>query len=413
MSLFVGLIVSAIPEVVEAAAAFGEAVAELTGSTYAGAAADYGAQRGINSVIDDKVRALVDSIFGQGFYDSVNRKIDDVEKIALGGFAMSKNDPLGLSAYEDLMGLPHKGEKAKGKQGLNPKDAARFAHRMAEELSKDPGFSVIEQRFEPSVLNKALESIINSDPQMKEMVLPLVYHLSNYVVPTNEDYRRIASVYNGDFEPNSAFETPNAFQIIDETGTINTWQKEWSGQYVQVPPLYGIWTGISSPNDSLPQPVINGQRSYLDSVSMMHDIDYHHTNHSSFSYFSDMKMISRLSQNKDRLTQPNELFYASVAINYFATLGSITRVLLGEPHLTVEQAADLERKGFEKIADLLGVHRRTSNVSHIIDNLQIVADKAQFNKDYLEEVGRLVDERANDPVVAMERIIDGFEIDID
>lgn len=111
------------------------------------------------------------------------------------------------------------------------------------------------------------------------------------------------------------------------------WKYPEYNDYTVISPIWGTWTGINSPNNTVP---VYGnyqgrpQQSQLDKIAFIHDCLYH--DYGSFNKFADSVLISYIDNgiNKGIFVFPNELETAKVARTYFSTLGTVVRKIYGD-----------------------------------------------------------------------------------
>ena len=126
------------------------------------------------------------------------------------------------------------------------------------------------------------------------------------------------------------------FYSVDETGKEWVWKYPIYNNYQNIVPIWGVYTGINSPNNSLPiagnitaeDGTVFTKQSYLDRIAFQHDAMYHDLG--TFNKFSDYVLISRISQNMDKMIFQGERETAQVALNYFSTLGTVVRKIYGD-----------------------------------------------------------------------------------
>ena len=181
-----------------------------------------------------------------------------------------------------------------------------------------------------------LKQIAQTRPQLNYLIGPTTDYLLGLKKPNDEDFLRIAQVYNGQgLSPLNVTVELNEqgyknFTIIDETGTPQTWVGH--GGYTRIPTLYGYWTGMNSRNDEFPVGVdsngIQGTGGYvgIDFLSMCHDISY--SNNNLFSKQGDYAYISRIYSLFD--TFPTyEKTIATIAVKWFTGAGHMMRAIAG------------------------------------------------------------------------------------
>jgi len=162
----------------------------------------------------------------------------------------------------------------------------------------------------------ALKSISTFYPELNYLIPKLLDYQSGIVLPTTDQFKQIYSVYTGrNISPDSVRQVIGAdglktFIGTDETGQTYTYKENPNA--FTVTPIWGTWTGPNSPNNSLPF-------TLLDTFAYFHDCDY--KDNGWFDLQGDLKFISRLAQNLDRMGD-DERVVAKFSINYFSTVGN-------------------------------------------------------------------------------------------
>jgi hypothetical protein len=140
--------------------------------------------------------------------------------------------------------------------------------------------------------------------------------VSKSIPVNNALFRRIYQEYNGkNMDLSNVYIKEDlgsgiyVFEGIDEYGNKFIWDMR-DYNYMTVPAVNGIWTGINSPNNGLPV-------NLLDLFSYFHDIEYASN---MFDLEADYRLISRCLQNLDRMA-PIERKKAIITIKYFSSIG--------------------------------------------------------------------------------------------
>lgn len=143
------------------------------------------------------------------------------------------------------------------------------------------------------------------------------------VIPKTEEYTQLASVYNGRnltlYNCIGRFDKVSngmVFTLIDE---LNDRVELKENKGFVLPSIYGVFVGPYSRNNSNPI-------SLLDLFAAFHDQDY--TQNGFFDKTGDYKLISRISQNYDRMI-PAEKPAAKIALGWFSTMGVSIGSLIG------------------------------------------------------------------------------------
>lgn len=164
---------------------------------------------------------------------------------------------------------------------------------------------------------QALINVVQKNPQYKKLIPTILDYQAKAkgLTPNTNAYKEISRTYNGaSMSTKSVRVTTNPdtglkiFMGLDELQ--KTWFYKQNPDAFVVPPIYGVWVGINSPNNELPV-------SLLDVFAYFHDCEYHAN---MFDINADYRLISRIVQNWDRLTEA-EKPAAFIAIKYFSTIG--------------------------------------------------------------------------------------------
>jgi len=305
---------------------------EATGSTVLGDAASTAVNSQVagfvNDTIDGALSGVIDTIFGSNKYEDAKKSfyssIEEAKAIGLftGDISQEKEvlQKIKDSNYtqSDLINEVH-----------------NFAHDFSDSVSKR-GIDLNVPIDENSLLGDLFAKLSQTSPVYYYLTNKLLDKSAGLIVPTDDpEYQAVAAVYNGtglyDQFTRINYDGSNTiFSIVDEAGEIQKWVYPAYNNYTVVSPLYGRWVGINSPNDGPPiSGFVSGRirESFLDKIAMMHDISY--KNWGSFNKKGDYQLISRASQNKDKFVLPGEEVVANIAINYFSSLGAVTRKLMG------------------------------------------------------------------------------------
>jgi hypothetical protein len=210
-----------------------------------------------------------------------------------------------------------------------------YAHDFSDSVAKE-NIDINIPIEENSALGDLFAKLSQSNPVYYYLTNKILESFGSIVIPQNDpEYQAIANIYNGkglyeQFVKTSFDGTNSVFSLVDEAGDTIFWKYPEYNTYVVVPPLYGTWVGINSPNNQTPlRGFVDGmiRESWLDKCAFMHDNSYH--DNSSFNKTGDYQLISRISQNLDLLVLPGEKQVGLIAVNYFSSLGALTRKLMG------------------------------------------------------------------------------------
>lgn len=326
------LLAAAVPYVTETAVAVGGTVTEATGSQLLGGAAT-------GFVIDKAGQALeagttkaVDTLFGEGTTQKTKDSLyDTYEKAqALGIFSSD-----GMSNEDIVKRLRE--QKMSHKQITE--NVASFGHDFSKQMSEQP------TPPNNSTVANILTNLSKVNPVYFYLAEKFLSKTGEFFAPTDEDYKRISEIYNGEgIYGQETVQDEVGFSLFDETGTKRQWKYEYN-DYTVIPPIWGTWVGINSPNNTKPISYIaedgNPVESYLDQICMLHDISYQPPDRGGYGLFSkvgDYMLISRALYGKRNglYKMPNEELTADVAINYFSTLGRVMRRMYGSDGVSVD-----------------------------------------------------------------------------
>lgn len=164
----------------------------------------------------------------------------------------------------------------------------------------------------------AIIKVIGTDPKRYALAKVLESFYNKSKKP--DLYTQINKVYNGvnlNF-PYVKYYLEDGIKVFywyDEVGTYHQ-LKENTG--IVIPSIYGVFGGLSSPNNNLPIDL-------ADSFFCMHDESY---SLEMFSETGDYQLISRLTNNMSRLN-PNYTKFYKATIIYFSTVGNTIAKLKG------------------------------------------------------------------------------------
>lgn len=363
-------------------AALGDAAAGAVNATVAGY---------VNDAADAVASSVVDTLFGKNKYEDSKKRLyeslDEAKALGLlSGDIQSETAVLqkikdSQYTHNDLMNQVH-----------------NFGRDFSTEVAKTiPGTvtsgdgAIVVPLESNSAVGDILAKLSQLNPVYYYLVNKLLDKTGELVVPTDAEYQRVAAVYNGkglyDQITSTTFDGSNTiWSQPDEVGDVYQWVYPRDNNYTPVPALWGIYTGISSPNNQPPlRGIVGGpdgarvRESFLDKCAFFHDIDYGRLGN--FSLLADQKLISRVSQNMDKMVFPGESLMATVAVNYFSTLGTVMRKMMGsdEPNPIVKDlyrdvyGVDLPKEQLAAFVD----HAPTasqSNLAAMIGNLELELD---------------------------------------
>jgi hypothetical protein len=368
MAFLLGLV----PEFLAGAEAVGVGVTEATGSSIAGSAVQGAVVGQAGNVANEAGSSLfskgVDKIFGEGTAESLSKKAHKAAQLGSSFYDYTTegtygSDPTKIDPLTQAVNInrPKPENVCKGEQHADAresgKDLGTFISKTATEMSfAEPGDNVISTIY---------TKVFGTNPLLAYLAGPLEKFQAGLTLPTNERYLEIAKTYNGKnltFE--NVLETINSdgtkdYSAKDETGVVYTWFGKWNTHKV-VPPIWGTWTGINSPNNTKPV-------SLLDLFAFFHDIDY--KLYGNFNEQADYKLLARVYNNLDRMG-PNERQIALTTVKYFSTIGAAARTYAGNPGtITVSP----------------GIQQDDSFLPHIVDELpQKPEDYSELKKHFID-----------------------------
>lgn len=355
-----------------------ETLGTIAGSTVAGELTGI-----VEGAIDTATSTVVDALFGPDAYENKKKQLyNSIEEAkSLGLFSGNIG-----SEKEILQTI--KDSNYTENEIIN--QIHNYIHDFSDEVSKKGLTNKLGKQLEQnSVIGDIFAKLSQSNPIYYYLSNALLESFSDIVIPQNDPYyQEIATVYNGKglydkFVKTSFDGTNSIFSAVDEIGQPIFWNTSYN-TYIVVPPIWGIWTGINSPNSSPPVTgFVDGKirQSWLDFCAFAHDISYH--DWGSFNKKGDYILISRISQNLDWLVFPGERQIGIIAVDYFSSLGAVARKLMGpvEEEPIVKKLIkdvygvdviddDLERFRNTKIA----IGDTNTNLINMINNLDLELD---------------------------------------
>lgn len=209
-------------------------------------------------------------------------------------------------------------------QVINNKGLVIDPKRKGADLGKFIALGAIDHATSSRTPEQSTIYVASVHPDINYVIPTLLDHTASTSIPTSQRYRDISRIFNGrsiKVENVNEENLPGGdvgFWMFDETQMVRYWRTNHNKHFV-VAPIHGVYTGINSPNNSKPIDL-------MDTFAMLHDIDYY--NRGSFDTDADLKLISRCSQNMDRMS-PRQRLVAAVAIKYFSTIGSVVASIFG------------------------------------------------------------------------------------
>jgi len=361
----------------------GGSVVEATGSEALGQLAG-GAVAGeitsrVEGAIDTATSSIIDSIFGPQVYENKKKQ-----------FYNSLEEAKSLGLFSENIGNESAILQTIKDSNYTENDLINqihnFSHDFSDELSKK-GETLNGPIDDNSTAGDILAKLSQINPVYYYLVNKLLDKSGELVVPQNDpEYEAIAKIYNGKGQYSSLakqeFDGTNMiFSEVNEIGELDIWKYPEYNNYTVVPSLWGVYTGINSVNNQVPlRGIVNGRvvDSFLDAAAFRHDCSYFYRG--SFNKFGDYQLISRISQNKDKLVFPGEALIANIAVNYFSTLGALMRKMMGpeeETPIIKELFADLEisEPDLNKAINTKVIYGSTQNqLANMLLNLELELD---------------------------------------
>jgi hypothetical protein len=137
----------------------------------------------------------------------------------------------------------------------------------------------------------------------------------------------------------------------------------------------------------------------------------------------DYQLISRISQNIDRMTLPGERVTANIAANYFSTAGTIARRLFGTNHIDTsklkQQQSELASGASLESGASLDSTQPSDIMYGILRPNHTKEEKIQFQEAFFEEFENLsrtssvVTSAGNYNQQRLLRYIDSIQVEID
>ena len=357
---------SFLPFIGEAIGTYGTFVAEGTGSAAAGTVASSQVAGQINKVAGEAGEGLFDKVatwtLGKDRYDQYSEKLNKLKQTGAFSYGISP-DIESSSALPPIPKPPSPEEQYLEQKiaELRKQTSELFRNKQKEEphptdVLKPPtnppnayvpsqqgvidakqrgidlgrfisltttALDTPEVKSSETPLSKAYELVLGSNPLLSYLMPSVAKFQAKMTLPTNEEYKQIAAVYNGknlDWRNVLTKKVGNytTFSAKNELGEVITWTTEWNTHSV-VPPIWGTWVGISSPNNKPPS-------SLLDLFAFFHDYSYHV--YGNFNQKGDYELISRTFQNLDRMVG-SEREIALTTVKYFSTIGAAARAYAG------------------------------------------------------------------------------------
>lgn len=224
-------------------------------------------------------------------------------------------DSVASGMNSDIINVDFGNEATSDAVDYSPKQLSDIIVKQATALAFN------ESETPDSVVDSAIDAVSDNIED-----LSLFQRMNKYYaelsVPTNERYLEIAAVYNGvglTYPEGIDMSFDEERQLIrfdwrDELGVPKTLFQTTG---IIIPPVYGVFGGANSPNNSFPI-------DYLDSLYMNHDHSY--VNGPNLD--GDYQLISRIMNNIGRIP-PEGRPFARTSVIYFATIGSTISALYG------------------------------------------------------------------------------------
>ena len=348
---------SFIPFVAETAGAVGSVVGTETGSALLAGVASSAVVKGAESITSN----IVDSIFGPNTFENLETSINEL---------YGKTQKLG-SDINKIKTSVETGERITGQDISTLKTSKEEFSNTAiviglSQFAKDFSHLVSQSDHDPlnqntSFITNILNNLSKINPLYAYLSSKFLNGVSDFVIPTNEEYLKVSRIYNGQglYDQNMTTEKIGSnfdFSLIDETGTKIIWKYPFDNSSVVIPALYGVYVGLNSPNNSsVLSGTIDGKfvESFLDKIAFFHDVSYlpkEKGGYGAFNATGDYALISRIEYGRQNnlFIFPGELEYANIALSYFSTLGAVMRKLFGDPNITPKLGSTASISGIVK-----------------------------------------------------------------
>lgn len=128
----------------------------------------------------------------------------------------------------------------------------------------DPNDAIIENNT--NTMNKIMNTLAKVNPFYAYLASKFMGKITDLVIPNTNDYKKVSTIYNGQglyektmelkavgfsFENGLSKASNYEFSLIDKVGIRQVWKNPEYNNYVVIPPIWGVYTGINSPNNSL------------------------------------------------------------------------------------------------------------------------------------------------------------------
>lgn len=304
------------------------ALAEAGTGTFVAGVVGGAVVSGLSSKINEAVDDLSNTLLGTETVDDIKKSFNEATETALDlGATWYFQDPNYLAKLNRRAGV----ESVEGVGSVNttidqsplvPRvenvDTAELADLIVKNVSQIATDYYTNGEVDPV---ESLKNTIGTDANKTRLTVRLTDFYANKSLPDSEIYKSIANVYNGKnlqypFIRGKIVDGVKVFYWKDEVGDY--FEMKQNLGFV-LPSIYGVFGGPYSINNQFPEDL-------ADSFFCMHD-------QSALKGIlgnvrGDYQLVSRLSQNKDRLNQESMAFFNST-IAYFSIMASTWLKLKG------------------------------------------------------------------------------------
>jgi len=381
------------------------AIAEGANATLvnAGVAAGQGA---ILNAVTSEINDIAVSIVGQENIDKAKKTVNDIFGEASAAFNqdasyfLNKNrDAYNNRTHKSSINFNNEDVKlhqlaqtqptkpspsSQPSPGITPSISANFSTKDVSDFVVGYANGIVAQSDSGKIdRSQALASAIAQNPSKNQDLAKLLGPLMFGVIPSNDFYKGIASVYNGvgmeiaknivmKYDPEKKL---IYFVLTDELGSTSVMYQTTG---VIIPAIHGYFMGPKSPNNNLPVDLV-------DLFSAFHDQSWENGPNQT----GDYQYISRMTQNYYRMDD-TERKYAKIGILYFSTMGHLVTRLVGNDGSV--SSSDQGVKPSDTSSNIQGINPQV-NVGkidlHTVLNPGIMAspvEKDNFNKQFIEDI---------------------------
>ena len=232
------------------------------------------------------------------------------------------SDMIGL--YNDAHATNHASLKSSDPFELGH-DVGYFVNLVAANLNLDSLKSI---EVVDSLILQSVQTVSAKYPRLSYLARSVYNQLNTstefHDPSIAERFEEIKKVFNGhNLSPESVFrDSAGHLSIIDEENAKQTYTGAVGTALTTLPGH--VWCGPFSKNNERPS-------SVLDTFCFLHDISYDSARGGFFSLDGDLRFLSRVTQNLDRMNIRDRLYAKTIVIPYFSKIGVFLRLLEDEP----------------------------------------------------------------------------------